>query len=202
MSKNPVDTDADSHSHDQGSEIGHTPGSKPDEERPLPPPPPPGLHLPGTPEDFDPLERQFNNWMGEDYIPRPRSARKKRPEPENSHKHDVPDPFPLLSRNPPPSLTALNLATTNEKKKGAGPETPLLIGFTRNWPQLLQCVVSYLAAGWPADQIWVVENTGTMHANRGGRLSLQNPFYLNHTQLGMLGVNVLVVGGVVSGERG
>jgi hypothetical protein len=32
-----------------------------------------------------------------------------------------------------------------------------------------------------------------MHANRNGQLTLQNPFYLNHTQLGMLGVNVIEV---------
>jgi len=69
----------------------------------------------------------------------------------------------------------------------------LLIGFTRNWPQLLQCVVSYIAAGWPAEEIYVVENTGTMLSNKEGKLTLQNPFYLNHTQLEMLGVNVIIV---------
>jgi hypothetical protein len=67
------------------------------------------------------------------------------------------------------------------------------VGFTRNWPQLLQCVVSYIAAGWPPEDIYVVENTGVMHANREGQLTLQNPFYLNHTQLAMLGVKVIIV---------
>lgn len=71
---------------------------------------------------------------------------------------------------------------------------PLLIGFTRNWPLLLQCVSSYIAAGWPADEIFVVENTGTMDANERELLTLQNPFFLNRTQLGMLGVNVISVG--------
>jgi hypothetical protein len=69
----------------------------------------------------------------------------------------------------------------------------LFVGFTRNWPQLLQCVVSYIAAGWPPEDIHVVENTGAMHANREGELTLQNPFYLNHTQLAMLGVKVITV---------
>ncbi|KAK3951921.1 hypothetical protein QBC32DRAFT_213896 [Pseudoneurospora amorphoporcata] len=68
---------------------------------------------------------------------------------------------------------------------------PLLIGFTRNWPLLLQCVSSYIAAGWPAEEIFVVENTGTMDANERELLTLQNPFFMNRTQLGMLGVNVV-----------
>lgn len=73
---------------------------------------------------------------------------------------------------------------------------PLLIGFTRNWPLLLQCVSSYIAAGWPAEEIYVVENTGTMDANERELLGLQNPFFMNRTQLGMLGVNVVSVGAV------
>ncbi|KAI1084666.1 hypothetical protein F5B20DRAFT_216674 [Whalleya microplaca] len=69
--------------------------------------------------------------------------------------------------------------------------TPLLIGFTRNWPLLLQCVSSYIAAGWPPEDIYVVENTGTFRSNRQHDLSLQNPFFLNHTALHILGVNVI-----------
>lgn len=106
----------------------------------------------------------------------------------------IPDPFPLLSQNPPPSRNLLQPPRANRPPKIHVPEqTPLFIGFTRNWPQLLQCVVSYVAAGWPAEDIWVVENTGAMDANARGRLTLQNPFYLNHTQLGMLGVRVIMV---------
>ncbi|KAK4142018.1 uncharacterized protein C8A04DRAFT_38669 [Dichotomopilus funicola] len=105
----------------------------------------------------------------------------------------IPDPFPLLSQNPPPSRDLLQPPRANRPPKVHVPEqTPLFIGFTRNWPQLLQCVVSYVAAGWPAEDIWVVENTGAMDANARGRLTLQNPFYLNHTQLGMLGVRVIM----------
>ncbi|KAK3491274.1 uncharacterized protein B0T23DRAFT_405964 [Neurospora hispaniola] len=68
---------------------------------------------------------------------------------------------------------------------------PLLIGFTRNWPLLLQCVSSYIAAGWPAEEIYVIENTGTMDANERGLLGLQNPFFINSTQLEMLRVTVI-----------
>ncbi|CAK7241570.1 MAG: hypothetical protein STHCBS139747_003033 [Sporothrix thermara] len=99
----------------------------------------------------------------------------------------IADPFPLLSKLDRAGLRQLLPAQHNTETR-----TPLLIGFTRNWPLLLQCVASYMAAGWPARDIYVVENTGTMGANRAGRLSLQNPFFLNHTQLvDTLGVNVI-----------
>ncbi|KAL2185551.1 hypothetical protein L209DRAFT_773813 [Thermothelomyces heterothallicus CBS 203.75] len=105
----------------------------------------------------------------------------------------VPDPFPLLSQNPPPAPRLLRAPEINRPPRRHYPEqTPLFVGFTRNWPQLLQCVVSYIAAGWPPEDIHVVENTGVMYANQEGRLSLQNPFYLNHTQLRMLGVNIII----------
>ncbi|KAL2132202.1 hypothetical protein VTI74DRAFT_4089 [Chaetomium olivicolor] len=105
----------------------------------------------------------------------------------------IPDPFPLLSHNPPPKRNILRAPKINRPPKRHYPEqTPLFVGFTRNWPQLLQCVVSYIAAGWPPEDIYVVENTGVMFANKEGKLTLQNPFYLNHTQLGILGVNVII----------
>ncbi|KAH7346854.1 hypothetical protein BKA65DRAFT_503445 [Rhexocercosporidium sp. MPI-PUGE-AT-0058] len=70
--------------------------------------------------------------------------------------------------------------------------TPLFIGFTRNWRLLQQVVVSYITAGWPPEDIYVVENTGVMDSNAKSLLSLQNPFFLNHTRLHLLGVNILV----------
>ena len=70
--------------------------------------------------------------------------------------------------------------------------TPLFIGFTRNWRLLQQVVVSYITAGWPPGDIYVVENTGVLDANKLGQLSLQNPFFLNHTRLEMLEVNILI----------
>lgn len=70
--------------------------------------------------------------------------------------------------------------------------TPLMIGFTRAWPVLEQCVVSYIAAGWPPSDIYVVENTGTMQSNQLNQLSPDNPFYLDYHYLTRtLGVNVL-----------
>jgi hypothetical protein len=70
-------------------------------------------------------------------------------------------------------------------------KTPLFIGFTRNWRVLQQVVVSYITAGWPAEDIYVIENTGVMDSNKNGLLSLQNPFFLNHTRLNMLGVKII-----------
>jgi hypothetical protein len=80
----------------------------------------------------------------------------------------------------------------NPPKPHVPEKTPLFIGFTRNWRLLQQVVVSYITSGWPPEDIYVVENTGVMDSNKQGRLSLQNPFFLNHTRLDMFGVNVLV----------
>jgi len=52
--------------------------------------------------------------------------------------------------------------------------------------------VSYITAGWPPGDIYVIENTGVMDSNKRGLLSLQNPFFLNHTRLEILGVNVII----------
>ncbi|KUJ06475.1 uncharacterized protein LY89DRAFT_678740 [Mollisia scopiformis] len=93
--------------------------------------------------------------------------------------HAAADLPPIPSWNNPPTPHVLE-------------KTPLFIGFTRNWRLLQQVVVSYITSGWPPEDIYVVENTGVMDSNKQGRLSLQNPFFLNHTRLEMLGVNVLV----------
>jgi len=86
-------------------------------------------------------------------------------------------PIPVWSRPPNPHVAE---------------KTPLFIGFTRNWRLLQQVVVSYITSGWPPEDIYVVENTGVLDANKLGQLSLQNPFFLNHTRLEMLGVNILI----------
>lgn len=71
-------------------------------------------------------------------------------------------------------------------------KTRLYIGFTRYWPLLQQVVVSYITAGWPPSDIYVVENTGTFDANKNGQLSSSNPFYMNYHRLtDILGVNVM-----------
>lgn len=136
------------------------------------------------------LEDNFFSWENPEVPPRPKPPYKPPREPWPP----VPDPFPLLSQNRPPKRSLLQAPKVNRPpKRHYAEQTPLLVGFTRNWPLLLQCVVSYIAAGWPPEDIYVVENTGVMLANRDGRLTLQNPFYLNHTQLAMLGVNVIIV---------
>ncbi|KAK2035838.1 hypothetical protein LZ31DRAFT_308082 [Colletotrichum somersetense] len=108
----------------------------------------------------------------------------------------VVDPFPLLAGTaadvPLPPVPAHNVVPPNlHETYGLAAPPPLFIGFTRQWPLLLQCVVSYITAGWPAEGIYVVENTGAQLANARGQLTLQNPFYLNHTTLARLGVNVI-----------
>jgi hypothetical protein len=70
--------------------------------------------------------------------------------------------------------------------------TRLYIGFTRYWPLLQQVVVSYITAGWPPSDIYVVENTGTFDANKNGLLTSANPFYMDYHRLtDILGVNVM-----------
>lgn len=106
----------------------------------------------------------------------------------------VVDPFPLLATSTadPPPIPKYNVPRSDmHAEYGLDKAPPLFIGFTRQWPILLQAVVSYITAGWPADNIWVVENTGVHDSNKNGKLSLQNPFYLNHTTLGRLGVKVI-----------
>ncbi|KAI1431468.1 hypothetical protein GGR50DRAFT_68459 [Xylaria sp. CBS 124048] len=107
---------------------------------------------------------------------------------------EVNDPFPLLATSTatPPPIPAYNVPKPGlHRDYGLSYMPPLFIGFTRQWPMLLQCVVSYLTAGWPPESIYVVENTGVQNSNARGELTLQNPFYLNHTTLTRLGVNVL-----------
>lgn len=104
----------------------------------------------------------------------------------------VQDPFPLLTASTPPPIPKWNRPRKGLHKEYDLPiAPPLLIGFTRTWPILLQAIVSYITAGWPPEQIYVVENTGVHMANMRDQLTLQNPFYLNHTQLRKLGVNVI-----------
>ena len=105
----------------------------------------------------------------------------------------VKDPFPALTTSDPPPIPPYNVPEKDGwKRLGLDIAPPLLIGFTRSWPMLLQTVVSYIAAGWPADQIYVVENTGAQLANAQGLLSPQHPFYLNQRTLtDRLGVHIL-----------
>ncbi|KAI1371762.1 hypothetical protein F4677DRAFT_285674 [Hypoxylon crocopeplum] len=104
----------------------------------------------------------------------------------------IQDPFPALATSTPPPIPTYNVAEKDVwKSYGLEIPPPLLIGFTRSWPMLLQTVVSYITAGWPAEQIFVVENTGMQQANARGQLTLQHPWHLNHTSLKRLGVNIV-----------
>ncbi|KAI0131513.1 hypothetical protein F4814DRAFT_437960 [Daldinia grandis] len=104
----------------------------------------------------------------------------------------IQDPFPALATSNPPPIPTYNIAEKDVwVKYGLEIAPPLVIGFTRSWPMLLQTVVSYITAGWPAEQIYVVENTGMQQANARGELGLQHPWYLNHEPLKRLGVNIV-----------
>jgi hypothetical protein len=96
----------------------------------------------------------------------------------------ISDNFPLLEDFTTSSLP--RVPSWNKPPTWHVPEkTPLFIGFTRNWPLLQQCVLSYITSGWPPEDIYVVDNTGTMKSNFPPypKLTLQNPFYINVPRL-------------------
>ena len=109
---------------------------------------------------------------------------------------DIPPPLPeyfprAASAKSPADLPPV--PSWNQPPKEHVPEkTRLYIGFTRFWPLLQQVVVSYITSGWPPEDIYVVENTGTFDANKNGKLSSQNPFYMDYHRLTKIfGVNVI-----------
>lgn len=105
---------------------------------------------------------------------------------------EIPEYFPLAAKaNSPADLPPI--PSWNRPPAEHVPEkTRLYIGFTRFWPLLQQVIVSYITAGWPPEDIYIVENTGTMDANKHGRLSIQNPFYLDYHRLTKIfGVNII-----------
>ncbi|KAI0393223.1 hypothetical protein F5Y17DRAFT_317053 [Xylariaceae sp. FL0594] len=132
------------------------------------------------------------NGKAEDEPPQPeRPHPKYKPSPSYSPP-PITDPFPALATSNPPPIPAYNvLEKDGWKKYGLPVAPPLLIGFTRSWPMLLQTVVSYITAGWPPEQIYVIENTGMQQANARHQLTLQHPWFLNHTTLGRLGVKIV-----------
>ena len=99
--------------------------------------------------------------------------------PTPSARPPIKDNFPLAAHALPPPIPSWNTLPANTTMT----PNPLLIAFTRNWPLLQQTVVSYLTAGWPASQIYVIDNSGTQNSNRRNLLTLQNPFYLNYDRL-------------------
>ena len=102
----------------------------------------------------------------------------------------VPDPHPPVKENFPLAASARSSSDLPPIPSWNTPpsphvreHTPLFIGFTRNWLLLQQAVVSYITAGWPPEDIYIIENTGTMNSNRDGLLTLQNPFYIDYRRL-------------------
>jgi hypothetical protein len=111
---------------------------------------------------------------------------------DNYPQGPVLDNFPLAAGAKSPDALPRIPAWNAPPKQHVPEKTPLFIGFTRNWPILQQAVVSYITAGWPPSDIYVVENTGTMDANQQGQLSFQNPFYIDYRRLTeIFGVNVI-----------
>ncbi|KAJ2987545.1 hypothetical protein NUW58_g4447 [Xylaria curta] len=91
----------------------------------------------------------------------------------------VTDPFPLLATSTatPPPIPVYNVPKPGlHRDYGLSYMPPLFIGFTRQWPMLLQCVVGYLTAGWPPESIYVVENTGVQNSNADGKTCLVMSF--------------------------
>ncbi|KAF8416406.1 hypothetical protein EV426DRAFT_646296 [Tirmania nivea] len=102
--------------------------------------------------------------------------------------HDPSDLWPPPG-HPLPQINPLSGPPPNSPPP---PLTPLLIGFTRNYPILQQCILSYISSGWPPSQIYIIDNTGTMDSNRLGLLSPENPFYLPYAHMEkVFGVNVV-----------
>ncbi|THZ40990.1 hypothetical protein D6C87_06040, partial [Aureobasidium pullulans] len=78
------------------------------------------------------------------------------------------------------------------KPPNSRPRVPLFISFTRNNAMLLQTLHSYISSGWPASDIIMIDNSGTMDANPLSLLSTSNPFYLDYKTLReVYGVSIL-----------
>jgi len=84
----------------------------------------------------------------------------------------IQNPFPLLFQEPPPKRWVLRAPPPNKPSTPhVKHDTPLLIGWTPEelgWDVVLQCVVSWIGAGWPAEDIYVVVNSNFGQWDRGG----------------------------------
>ncbi|MCJ1332040.1 hypothetical protein MMC10_008732 [Thelotrema lepadinum] len=143
---------------------------------------------PGNPVNPEDLTNPENPEKKEDEPDPPHPPWTFKPEPDKAP--PIVDNFLVASTSPKdiPSVPVYNTPPSPHVRE----KTPLLIGFTRNWRLLQQVVVSYITAGWPPSDIFVIENTGVMRSNEQGRLSLQNPFYLDYKRLkDVLGVNII-----------
>lgn len=122
--------------------------------------------------------------------PPPKPTPLYKPKPES--RPDISDNFPRAASAKSPSDLPEIPPWNKPPEPHIDEKTPLYIGFTRNWLLLQQVVVSYITAGWPAEDIYVVDNSGVMLSNQNGLLGLQNPFYLDYKRLtNVLGIRVL-----------
>lgn len=128
---------------------------------------------------------------GANYVPPPYHPSTPRPKPPPPPADPIVDNFPLaVGARRPGDLPSI--PRWSKVEQHVTENTPLFIGFTRNWLMLQQAVVSYITAGWPPDRIFVVDNTGTFQSNRRAQLTLQNPFYFDYERLTKgFGVNVI-----------
>ncbi|KAL8816719.1 MAG: hypothetical protein Q9191_008280, partial [Dirinaria sp. TL-2023a] len=111
---------------------------------------------------------------------------------------DIPPPlpeyFPAAAKAKSPADLPPVPSWNRPPKEHVPEKTRLYIGFTRYWPLLQQVIVAYITGGWPPEDIYVVENTGTFDANRHGRLTSQNPFYMDYHRLTkVFGVNIITM---------
>ncbi|KAF3910736.1 hypothetical protein ABW21_db0209187 [Orbilia brochopaga] len=107
--------------------------------------------------------------------------------------------YPALEEQHYPAVPAYNVLSESSdimrdarRRISQKQLTPLFVPFTRKADMVTQTVLSYIAAGWPREQIYVIDNSGTMDANPHGKLSAGNPFSLDYELLrGRYGVNIM-----------
>ena len=90
-----------------------------------------------------------------------------------------------------PKDAARSTIAAYNRMTGSRPRTPLFIGFTQNNALLIQAALSYIAAGWPPEDIVVIDNSGTLDANSRSDLTKKNQFFLDYFRLQRLGLSVL-----------
>ena len=86
--------------------------------------------------------------------------------------------------HPAQSIDPRFLTIAEDKKAPlCRPPTPLFVTFASSCCLLEQAVLSYIAEGWPASQIIVVDNSGTSRENLQGYLTEADHTFLNYTLL-------------------